>query len=213
MVRATNRLIEAAIRRGRFDYHYLLSGQCFPIRPLSWLKRVLADGLDYIDCMPMPQPSKPMTRLEKRVVNVKIRGRVRYRIKSAAEKVLNLVPVPNFHSVFGLIPYAGSQWWCLKQDTLEHIQTYRQQHSAYDRFMRWTHCPDEMYYQTLVANGPARERIANSLTGDIWNEGREHPEILTRVNLPVISSRKVFLARKFQTDDHTLLDDLEKRLL
>ena len=72
MVRATNALIEAALRQGTFDYFYLLSGQCFPIKPLSWLKQVLTDGFDHIDCQPMPQLHKPMTRLEVRHVNVKV---------------------------------------------------------------------------------------------------------------------------------------------
>jgi hypothetical protein len=67
-----------------------------------------------------------------------------------------------------------------------------------------------MYYHTLVANGPTRERIRKTLTGAIWIEGRHHPEVLTRRDLPVLLSRPVFLARKFQSDDGALLDDLEK---
>ena len=222
MVRATNALIEASVSRGIFDYFYLLSGQCFPIKTLSWLKQVLSGGFDHIDCQPMPQPSKPMTRLEGRQVNVKIfdfRGKrdgqkgLRFRGKRIAEAIVNLMEVPNFQTTFGLLPYAGSQWWCLKRDTIEYIRTYRQAHRKYDKFMRWTHVPDEMYYHTLVANGPTCGRITSSLTGTIWVEGEGSPEIITRSNLPSLLNRKVFLARKFQTDDSTLLDDLQRAVI
>lgn len=211
MIRATNALIEAAVCRGAFDYFYLLSGQCFPIKPLPWLKRVLAEGLDYIDCEPMPQPHKPMTRLEKRELNVKVKG-LGWRGKRVAEVLLNLTPVPNFQAAFGLVPYAGSQWWCLKRETINHVRTYRQNHPEYDGFMKWTHVPDEMYYHILVANSPSGERIVPTLTGQIWIQGKRHPEIITRSNLPALLSRKVFIARKFETGDFTLLDDLEESL-
>ena len=209
MIRATNALIEAAVRRCGFDYFYLLSGQCFPIRPVSWLKSMLAEGKEYIKCLPMPQPSKPMSRLERRVVKVKT-PELRDRGRRLAEMLLNLVPVRNFQATFGLAPHAGSQWWCLSSEAIEHVRAYRQARPAYDRFMKWTDTPDEMYYQTLVANGPRRERIATSLTGAIWIEGRHHPEVLTRRDLPVLLNRPVFLGRKFLSDDVALLDELEK---
>jgi hypothetical protein len=212
MIRATNALIEAAVCRGTFDYFCLLSGQCFPIRPLSWLKQVLAEGLDYINCQPMPQPSKPMVRLERRMVNVKVTG-LGPRGKRIAEQLLNLIPVQKFQTTFGLAPHAGSQWWCLKRETIEHVRNYRLRHPAYDRFMKWTHIPDEMYYQTLVANGQAPERITGSLTASVWIQGKESPEVITRSNLSGLLRQKVFLARKFQTDDFSLLDELESTSL
>lgn len=212
MIRAANALIEAAVRSGSFDYFYLVSGQCFPIRPVSWLKSMLAEGNEYIKCLPMPQPSKPMSRLQRRVVKVTTPG-LGDRGRPIAEMLLNLVPVPNFQTSFGLAPHAGSQWWCLSREAIEHIRAYRRARPAYDRFMKWTDTPDEMYYHTLVANGPRRERIATSLTGAIWIEGRHHPEVLTRRDLPVLLSRPVFLGRKFPSDDVALLDELEKAAL
>jgi hypothetical protein len=211
MVRATNALIEAAVSTIPFDYFYLLSGQCFPVRPFSWVKRVLAEKCEYIDCQPMPQPHQPMTRLERRVVNVKAKG-FQYRGKRVAEKLLNLVPVPNFQARFRLLPHAGSQWWCLTCEAIQHIRAYRRAHPSYDRFMKWTDIPDEMYYHTLVANGPTANRISQPLTGTIWIPGRRHPEIVTRANLPELLRHKIFLARKFEPSDFNLLNELENAL-
>ena len=78
--------------------------------------------------------------------------------------------------------------------------------------MKWTHAPDEMYYHTLVANGPTSDRVADSLTGTIWIEGKRNPETITPSNLPALLKRHVFLARKFATDDFALLDTLEESL-
>ena len=206
MVRATNALLSAALTRGTFDYFCLLSGQCFPVRPLSWLKKVLANGFDHIDCQPMPQPTKPMSRLARRTVSV--RG-LRYRYKQTLEAALNLLPVGNFQRTFGMVPYAGAQWWYLRRETIEFINAFRRACPKYDRFMRWTHVPDEMYYHTIAATGLQKGRIAGPVTGAIWVDGRQHPEILTRANLPSQLQRDIFLARKFQADDEELLDELQ----
>ena len=202
MIRATNALLESAVTWGSFDYFYLLSGQCFPIKSLPWLKQVLSGGLDHIDCQPMPQLSKPLTRLTKRVLNdVKSRA-----LRRLGGKILNLMPVADIQVSLGLLPYAGSQWWCLNRDTVEYIREYLQAHPEYDKFMRWTHVPDEMYCQTLVANGPNSGRISNSLTGTIWVDGERSPEIITSSNVSKLLCQKVFLGRKFETDDFALLD-------
>ena len=219
MVQATNALLETAVQQGSFDYFYLLSGQCFPIKSLSWLKNELASGMDYIECRPMPQPGKPMARLEARQINLKmfdfrgIRNGIkgpRFRVKRIIEKIINLPEVPDFQARFGLSPYAGSQWWCLRRDTVGYIRTYRRNHPQYDKFMKWTGIPDEMYYHTIVANGPTPERIAGSLTAANWTEGNASPDIIRREDLPGLLSRKAFMARKFQTDDFDLLDDLQE---
>jgi hypothetical protein len=211
MVRATNALIDAATQSGEFDYFYLLSGQCFPIRPMRWLKEVLKQGNDFIQCELMPTQEKPLSRLRRRTVNVPIRG-LRYRGKLAAEKLLNLAPVTDFEKKFRLRPHAGSQWWCLTRRTLQYVREYCRTHPQYDRYMKWTHCPDEMYYHTLVANGPDRTKISNSLTGTIWGPAK-HPEIISRSNLPIVLDQNTFLARKFEVEDSAFLDEIESDIL
>ena len=195
-VQATNALIEAAIP-GKFDYYYFLSGQCFPIRSLAWLKDALSAGRDHIDWQAMPTPTKPMSRLHRRRFN---RKNTSYKVKRLVEAALNLRPVPDFQGKFGMAPHAGSSWWCLSRDTIEYIRDFRAKTPAYDRYMRWTHCPDEMYYQTLVANRAGGRPRAERLTGDVWVEGEAHPKMLTQADLPDLMKRTIFIARKFDED-------------
>jgi hypothetical protein len=209
MVQATNALIEAAVQRGGFDYFYLLSGQCLPLRPLSWLKQKLKEGKDYIDLVPMPQATKPMHRLHRRVVRSKRIG-LRWRGRMLAEAMLNLLPVPDFEKTFHMAPFAGSQWWCLSRDTIEHIRNYVRGNPRYNRYMFFTHCSDEMYYHTIVANGPHRTRVAGSLTGAIWIEGKKNPEVMTRDSLKKLLAGSYFTARKFEPGNTALVNEVEK---
>src|SRR5258705_6031528 len=98
MIRATNALLSAA---SDFDFAYLLSGQCFPLRPVSWLKSQLRDGRDRIEAARMPNPWRPMWRLEQRHAN----AAPDWARRPLKRVLLNLTDRPNFYDRFGIVPH------------------------------------------------------------------------------------------------------------
>jgi hypothetical protein len=185
MIRATNALLAAA---GAFDFAYLLSGQCFPLRPVSWLKAELADGRDRIDARPMPA-SKPLRRLASRHPNAAPKW-----AQPALRRLINLRKPRDFQTLFGIAPYAGSQWWCLRRDTVEAIARFRAARPDYDAFMRWSDVPDECYYQTLAAH--LSGDLGPSLTAAVWREPASHPKTLDFTDVERLAAQPVFAARK-----------------
>jgi len=187
MIRATNALLAAS---AAFDFAYLLSGQCFPLQSVAWLKGELADGADRIEAGPMPNPWKPIWRLHQRHANAAPDW-----ARKPLRKVMNLSARPNFVEKFGLTPHGGSQWWCLRRDTIEAIGRFRQERPDYDSYMRWCHVPDESYFHTLAAR--FSPLIRPSLTTALWDEGGNHPRSLSLAEADTLRDAGVFAARKF----------------
>lgn len=195
MIRATNALVSAA---GDFDFAYLLSGQCFPLRPVSWLKAELADGRDRIEAGSMPNPWKPMWRLHERHANAAPNW-----TRRQLRKVMNVAPRPDFVETFGVTPHGGSQWWCLRRDTLEAIAQFRRERPDYDRYMRWSHVPDESYYHTLAARfSPG---IGPPLTKALWDDGGIHPRLLSLCDADQLRTESIFAGRKFSPETAAML--------
>jgi hypothetical protein len=196
MIRATNALLSAA---NDFDFAYLLSGQCFPLRPVSWLKSQLRDGRDRIEAARMPNPWRPMWRLEQRHAN----AAPDWARRPLKRFLLNLTSRPNFYDRFGIVPHGGSQWWCLRRETVEAIAQFRRERPDYDRYMRWCHVPDECYFHTLTAH--FSDAIGPSLTKALWDEGGSHPKYLTQADAELLSTGEVFAARKFSPETASVL--------
>lgn len=192
MIRATLALLDAA--SDAYDYYYLCSGQDYPVRSVDWLKgRLAALGGDFIEAAPMPRDDKPMKWIAWRW-----NGRIsheHWEFKCKTERFLNIVKPPPFEMTFGMKAYAGSQWWCLSRETIRAIMAYRETTPLYDRYMRWTHCPDETYFQTLAAR--FSKQIHPKMTAVYGLYNRMHPEDIGEHHFPDLSMKPYFMARKW----------------
>jgi hypothetical protein len=196
MIRATNALLAAG---KDYDFAYLLSGQCFPLRPVAWLKTQLRDGRDRIEAGRMPNPWKPLWRVHKRHANATPQW-----ARRPLKRILNLTPRPDFTETFGLTPHGGSQWWCLSRDTVETFADFRRRRPDYDRYMRWCHVPDECYYQTLAAN--FSRALGPPLTMAVWaGTDGVHPRLLSLEDTARLRLGPIFAARKFAPDTASAL--------
>ncbi len=65
----------------------------------------------------------------------------------------------------------GSQWWCLRRETVEAILDFTKQRKDVMRFFRTTWIPDETFFQTLVRHlVPAKEIETRTLTFLMFND-------------------------------------------
>jgi hypothetical protein len=148
------------------DHVVLLSGQCFPVRPLasfaeylrtsSWRQHCQAalvfDGTTY---------SEQRLRRKWYFDAIPLRRASRLRkLKSALRLALTHASRKKSASDFGRFqPVAGSQWIALTRECLEDLLPIAES-ADYGLMFRHALAPDEMYFHTLVYNSKWRHETS-----------------------------------------------------
>lgn len=197
-----------------YDYISFISGQDYPIRGNSHILGFLAanQGCEFIDyCRLAPDGwAEAMIRFEKYWLLEKISY---YRIHSCIQYVLDrLLPkrrVPNGYDAF-----CGSQWWTISSGCAGYIVDFCNENNEFVDFFRYTLCPDEMFFQTILVNSKYKEKIFNDNLRYIdWTEKNTSPKILTKDDYyRIISSNKLY-ARKFDAGiDEDVMDLIDNHI-
>ncbi len=212
-VEATLRLMQCAMTKDRTLARFaLISGACYPLKSNETLRDyLLCDEREHISAFPMPDGArdKPLTRLTRWHLQRGLRGTgIGARAARLVNDALRVLPP---RRLAGLVPYAGSSWFVLTRDAvatiLERVETDRR----FVSFFRYSHCPDESFFQTLLASSALRERIAGSLTFADWSPCIEQPSLIREDHLPRLldGSQELFFARKFSSRNAHLLDRID----
>lgn len=205
-VRATLKGLADVVERGvSFDYVVLLTGQDYPLRSASAIERFLGDAGDrsFMNYWPLPYlPWGPRGGLD-RLENWHL---VTYRPLHLALPLRRRLPG-------GLEPYGGGAYWCLARPMAEFVYAFVVQNPAYVRFFKRVLIPDELFFQTIVANSPLRDTIVNdNLRYVDWSE-KPGPTILRLEHLPTLVESGKLFARKFDaTVDARILDMLDHHI-
>lgn len=77
--------------------------------------------------------------------------------------------MPQRRFPFDMVPYGGSDWWSLSQGCVRHILDFVKANPAYSRFYRYSHCPSEMFFHTIIMNSPWAERVCNFAEYNQWS--------------------------------------------
>ena len=105
--------------------------------------------------------------------------------------------------------FFGSSWICLSGETEEWMDNYLKGHPEYIRFYRNVNCPDEGFFQTLVMNGPYKDKREDYLHYVDWSRGGNSPKTLTIDDYKRISDSDKLMARKFDIEaDRTIIDEI-----
>jgi hypothetical protein len=214
---ATLRLMRRALAQdATLERFALLSGACYPLRRNEALRDFLfADKSEYISAYPMPDPvhDKPLTRLTRWHVEGGFRSTgAKARIIRMLNDSLRLLPERNLCSgLDGLVPYAGSSWWVLTRQSAQSILTWTEKRPQLVSFLRHSHCPDECFFQTILANSEPANRIAGTLTYADWSDPTEQPRLIRDSHLAQLLGRDgaPFFARKFSSANAPLLDRID----
>lgn len=151
----------------RATHFYMLSGDCMPIKSAEYVHEFLnGNDCDFIESFDFFESDWIKTGLkEDRLV-------YRHFFNERARKGLFLASL-DLQKRFGLkrnIPedlqiMIGSQWWCLRRQTIEAVLEFCDRRPDVLRFFRTTWIPDETFFQTLVRHLiPEREIRSRSLT-------------------------------------------------
>ncbi|MBR0697926.1 hypothetical protein JQ553_32385 [Bradyrhizobium lablabi] len=174
-------LMETALAAPRrYDYLVLISGADYPLRSAPEIENFFSEnnGLQFIDSVAMPSAAaaKPLSRL----TTYKGRPGPLGSCAGKGRRLLGgfgLMPkARNYKKYFGeLMPCAGNQWWALTRDACAYVQKFAADHPRLMRFYKNTHVPDEMVFQTILANSPFRSNMRRSLTYSDWSGGGASP--------------------------------------
>ena len=168
LVEATLQALRAAV--GAFPqatHFYMLSGDCMPIKSAEYVHDFLMrEDVDYIESFDFHNSGwiKTGIREERLIYRHWFNERRRKKLFYASlhiQKRLGLkrkVPAD-------LEMQIGSQWWCLRRQTVEAVLDFIDRRPDVMRFFRTTWIPDETFFQTLVRHLiPGAELRSRTLT-------------------------------------------------
>ncbi|PSV23004.1 beta-1,6-N-acetylglucosaminyltransferase [Photobacterium kishitanii] len=58
-----------------------------------------------------------------------------------------------------IIPYGGSGWWMLTKDCCKYILDYVSSNKSFVSYYKYTHAPDEMFFQTIIMNSEYNKNV------------------------------------------------------
>ena len=176
----------------------LLTGRCYPLRPIGSLEDWLATLGDVSvlthDAFPHPRwMDGGAPRIAR--YHVRLMGRA-----------WHLRVMPQRRVPGGRQPFGGLSYWCLSRDAARLVVATVDAEPGLVRFFRHVWIPDETFFQTILANSPLRDRLVND---DIhyaeWVPHRPNPNWIADPTAALASGK--WFARKF--DDEAVLDTID----
>ena len=179
-VEATLKLMRAALAgcdAAQVSHFVLLSGNCYPVRPLqefSAYSRSHADT-NFIRLIPLASTRKLHQRVrhfwfyEDLPVNGRKLSTVRF-----LRGLLQLAGKLG-HRSFPLFAqwHFGSQWWALTPEAVKYLVSYPHE-APVKRFLRFSKAPDEIYFHTLLANSPLQHTVEPVTGSGVWDAANLH---------------------------------------
>ena len=234
MVQATLYLIEEALKSTRsYNYFFLISESCFPIKTPAQISSILSGGGEFISVEKQVDIEHPKCLHDTYAsqyyqndfffLNSKFEAKDKNhyllrRLSLAFLLRINRYSKPRRYP--GNFPiYRGSQWWCLSGEAIKYLLRFLKENGKTIRFFRYTHCPDEMFFQTILMNSNFRKKVlpkdANHDCGSHYIEwvstkGRQ-PKVLTEKDYNNIINSKAMFTRKMESKvSQSLIEKLEK---
>ncbi|RRH83758.1 glycosyl transferase family 14 [Variovorax beijingensis] len=179
-VDATLRLMRTALAEcevSQVSHFMLLSGNCYPLRPLEEFRTFsqLHAGSNFIKMIPLASTRK----LHERVrhfwfyEDLPVDGR-KFTLARLSRGLLQFLGKLGRRS-FPLVAqwHFGSQWWALTPEAVSYLVSYPHEASV-KRFLRFSKAPDEIYFHTLLANSPLQHTVEPVSGSGVWDAANLH---------------------------------------
>jgi len=162
LVGATLEAVRAAVDAFPSATHfYMLSGDCMPIKSAAYAHEFLdVHDLDYIENFDFFESDWIKTGFkEERLIyrhwfNERAQKQLFYGSYEIQKRLGLTREVPADIKVM-----IGSQWWCLRRQTIEKVLAFYDDRPDVVRFFRTTWIPDETFFQTIVPHVVPRKEI------------------------------------------------------
>ncbi|HWL56044.1 MAG TPA: DUF5928 domain-containing protein [Paracoccus sp. (in: a-proteobacteria)] len=162
LVGATLDAVRAAVDAFPLATHfYMLSGDCMPIKSAEYAHAFLdAEDCDYIESFDFFKSNWIKTGMrEERLIyrhwfNERTQPKRFYASLRLQQRFKLARPIPADIQVM-----IGSQWWCLRRQTIERVLEFCDSRADVMRFFATTWIPDETFFQTIVRHVVPRKEI------------------------------------------------------
>lgn len=209
-----------------YDLAYILSGQDYPLQSNAEIQNRLSSlrGKQIMEYFPLPADQRGHSAdrysryhfwLGNRHVHLPLVNRPGQCLLRLPDWLLRKVFPPRPFPL-GMKPYDGSFWSAFTPEALAYLHQFS--HSApgtqFQRFLKFTLHPAEMYLQTVLLNSPLKETVENlNLHYVKFPPHSGHPAFLTVSDLEELMASRCLFARKFDAElDSTILDLIDERL-
>jgi hypothetical protein len=224
IILATLYLMQRAYKKG-YDRYLLISGQDLPIKTNNEIKNFFEKNTnEYINSEKLPRSCWNGNGGFDRVVKYwpnriyagnrhflygKILEWIYLLEELACKALLKIRRRPIDYEYYG-----GSQWFNFTNGCMQGIFEYLRENKKYIKRFRWTHCSDEIFFQTIL--NTIREdlhMVDDHLRYIDWRNGGAHPKVLGEEDYEKITGSTSLFARKFDMDiDSVIIELLYKSL-
>ena len=226
VITATLRALDLLYATAEPKWFFLLSGSDYPVMAASKVVRELSNSeadalLDYRgfdDSFPQENPSLEvfdtapyLETARKRYINWQLRYPIiKKGLRIGAKRLY--VSAPDWRSPFNaqFKSFFGDHWFAGNSTVADILLNPTEKHLALRRYLRPRMVPEEIYYQSVLANNPDLRISRATRRFAIWRNS-PHPELLGREHLDAIIESKAYFARKFAPDSEAL-DEIDKIL-
>lgn len=211
------------------DYFTLISGQCFPLRPIAEIVDRFDGAPSYVEHWPTHESvHRFQGRDRTSFYSYNVRGRREIAIPrgestshlSHRGRLLNALlrarsavrPKRTFPDYAK--PFTGSAWWNLDRQAAEYAVRFVQDHPDFRPWFDHAWIPDEFFFQSVLAGTGYPGEIVNDDLRFLEFTPDYHPRTLTVEHLPKLRAGDALFARKFDIEvDREVLQALSPRPL
>jgi hypothetical protein len=195
-----------------YDFLSLMSGQDYPIKPVSGFYNILENniGKNFISYeVDGKWWQHAISRIHKyHFTNFGFWGK--YKIQFFLNAILPDRKFPLAYELFG-----GPRAMCMTvtSDCAAFLVHFIETNKKLRDFIRFTWGPDEFVIPTLIMNSKFRETVINDNLYYIdWTQGGSNPKILATEDFDLLISSDKMMARKFDiVQEPAILDLLDKK--
>lgn len=211
LVAATLEALRAAEKAFPHATHfYMLSGDCMPVKSAEYARGVLdADDCDYIESFDFFHGNWIKIGLrEERLIyrhwfNERSTKALFYASMNIQKRLGLKRPTPE-----GVEVMIGSQWWCLRRQTVEAVLALIAERPDLTRFFRTTWIPDETFFQSLVAHVVPKTQIRSRTLTFLLFTDYGMPVTFYNDHYDLLLRQDCLFARKISGDAQNLRERL-----
>ncbi|UWR22675.1 beta-1,6-N-acetylglucosaminyltransferase [Sulfitobacter sp. S190] len=211
LVEATLYAVQSAVDAfPRATHFYMLSGDCMAIKSAEYTHRFLDDNdadfiesFDYFESDWIKTGWKEERLIYRHWFNERTQKNRFYGMFNLQKKMGLTREIPADIQV-----QIGSQWWCLRRQTIEWVLDFCAQRRDVMRFFRTTWIPDETFFQTLVRHVVPAEQIRSRTLTFLMFTDYGMPVTFYNDHYDLLLSQDYLFARKISPE----ANDLKRRL-
>ncbi|WP_425091429.1 DUF5928 domain-containing protein [Tropicimonas sp. S265A] len=207
LVKATLETLQTALATfGDATHFYLISGDCQPIKSAAFVKmRLDPADRDYIEAVDFFTSGWIRTGMKedrlrfRHVFNERRQKKLFYASLEAQRRLKLSRETPE-----GLRIMIGSQWWCLRRETIEKVLAFLASRPDIPKFFSTTWIPDETFFQTIVRHLVPSSELSGRAPTCLMFTDYGMPVTFYNDHYDFLIQQDAFFARKISTQAHDL---------